>query len=416
MSGRTSADLSKMREFNKVLVLNVIRQAGRISRAAIAQRTRMSRSTVSSIINELLEADLVREVGTGRSRSRGGRRPILLEFNSQAAYVVGVDLGATGMLVLLTDLEARPVVRLEEAFSVDEGPDVGIDRIVHLIDAAVAQAGLEMEQICGVGTGIPGPLEFSTGKTIFPPIMPGWHGTPIRSRLQERLGKPVHVDNDANLGAIGEYWWGAGQGIRNLAFLKVATGIGCGLILDGEVYRGEVGSAGEIGHTVIEEDGPPCRCGSAGCLEALAAAPAILQAAREADAALARRDGLTLVQLIEEARDGHEVARRVFAHAGRRIGTALTSLVNLLNPGIIIIGGRVAQAGPLLLEPLRETVHRRALPVAMQRTRIVESKLGSEAIAIGAVTTVLQDLFSGPDLAVPYSPTGGLREPAGSVQ
>ncbi|MGC9023477.1 MAG: ROK family transcriptional regulator [Chloroflexia bacterium] len=406
----TSADLSLMREYNERLVLNLVRRAGRLSRADIAKRTHLSRSTVSSIIVDLIEANLVREVGAGHSR--GGRRPILLEFNGQAGYVVGVDMGATHLLVLVTDLEARPVARLEEPFTVEEGPEAGLEHIVRLIGQALEQAGLRMEQVFGVGIGIPGPLDFATGKPIFPPIMPGWHDTPIRERLRERLGKPVHLDNDANLGAIGEYWWGAGRGARNVAFIKVGTGIGCGLILEGKIYRGEIGSAGEIGHTVIDEDGPPCRCGSSGCLEAMAARPAILQAARQAGH---RPDDFSILDLIEAARKGDPLACALFAQAGRRIGTALIGLVNLLNPGVIIIGGGVARAGPFLLDPLRETVRQRALGVAAPRTRIVESQLGAEAIAIGAVTVVLQELFSGPDLAVPVHPYAVLEGVARSV-
>ncbi len=409
----TSADLSLMREYNERLVLNLVRRAGRLSRADIAKRTHLSRSTVSSIIVDLIEANLVREVGAGRSR--GGRRPILLEFNGQAGYVVGVDLGATHILVLVTDLEAHPVARLEEPFTIEAGPEVGLERVVSLIGEALGQADLRMEQVFGVGIGVPGPLDFATGKPIFPPIMPGWHDTPIRERLRERLGKPVHLDNDANLGAIGEYWWGAGRGARNVAFIKVGTGIGCGLILEGKIYRGEIGSAGEIGHTVIDEDGPPCRCGSAGCLEALAARPAILQAARQAGLRPARQDNFSILDLIEAARKGDSGACALFAQAGRRIGTALIGLVNLLNPGVIIIGGGVARAGPLLLEPLREAVHRRALGVAAPHTRIVESQLGAEAIAIGAVTVVLQELFSGPDLAVPVHPYAVLEGAARPV-
>lgn len=402
MSSNTSADVSMMREFNQSLVLNLIRQAGRISRADIAKRLHLSRSTVSSIINDLIADNLVREVGAGHSQ--GGRRPILLEFNGQAGYVVGVDVGATHILALLTDLQARPVVRLEGPFEVEEGPETGLEHIVELIEQALEKAGVGMERVVGVGVGVPGPLDFGTGKTIFPPIMPGWHDIPLRERLQKRLGKPVHLDNDANLGAIAEYWWGAGRGAHNVAFVKVGTGIGCGLILEGHIYRGEIGSAGEIGHAVIDEDGPPCRCGSTGCLEAMASAPAIVQAFREASTRTDQPAAITIADLIAAARDGDTTARRIFALAGRRIGTALTSLVNILNPGIIVIGGGVARAGAFFLEPLRETVRRCALPVAASSTRVVESKLGPEAVAIGAVTAILQEFFSGPDMAVSSNP------------
>jgi glucokinase-like ROK family protein len=411
VGNNTSADVSLMREFNESLVLNLIRQSGRISRADIAKRIHLSRSTVSSIINDLLANNLVREVGAGHSQ--GGRRPILLEFNGRAGYVVGVDVGATHILVLLTDLQAQPVVRLEEPFEVEEGPEVGLQRIVSLIEQALEKADLDMDCVVGVGIGIPGPLDYATGKTIFPPIMPGWHDIPLRDRLQMRLGKPIHLDNDANLGAIAEYWWGAGRGARNVAFVKVGTGIGCGLILEGHIYRGEIGSAGEIGHAVIDEDGPPCRCGSVGCLEAMASAPAIVQAFREATVQTGQHRDATILDIIEAARGGDGTARRIFAQAGRRMGTALTSLVNLLNPGIIVVGGGVARAGSFFLEPLRETVRRCALPVAASSMRVVESKLGAEAIAIGAVTAILQEFFSGPDMAVSSNPyTASVEEPA----
>ena len=420
MAGNTSADISLMREFNESLVLNLVRRTGRISRVAIAEQTRLSRSTISSIVAELLRRNLVREVGTGSSR--GGRRPILVEFNSQAGYVLGVDLGATHLSVLLTDLEAHPVARIEKALSVEEGPGLVLDQVAQLVGKALEQAGLGMELVFGAAIGIPGPLDFATGKTIFPPIMPGWHGVPIRDHLRERLGKPVHVDNDANLGAIGEYWWGAGRGARNLAFIKVGTGIGCGLILDGQVYRGDTGSAGEIGHTVIDEDGPPCRCGSSGCLEALGARPAILQTAHQAgfqksDSRQPCRNTFGILDLIEAARCGDSLARRLFAQAGRHIGVALTSLINLLNPGVVVVGGGVARAGTFLLEPLRETVQQRALTVAAKSARIVESELGANAIAIGAVTVVLQQLFSGPDLTVPFHPhtIAGVRAASAAV-
>jgi glucokinase-like ROK family protein len=410
VSSNTSADVSLMREFNESLVLNLIRQAGHISRADIAKRLHLSRSTVSSIINDLIAKNLVREVGAGHSQ--GGRRPILLEFNGQAGYVVGVDVGATHILVLLTDLQAQSVVRLEEPFDVEEGPEVGLERIIGLIEQAVEKAAVGMDCVVGVGIGIPGPLNYATGKTIFPPIMPGWHDIPLRDRLHKRLGKPIHLDNDANLGAIAEYWWGAGRGARNVAFVKVGTGVGCGLILEGKIYRGEIGSAGEIGHAVIDEDGPPCRCGSAGCLEAMASAPAIVQAFRQ-ETTDTNKGQVTILDLIQAARDGDNTAQRILAQAGRRIGTALTSLVNLFNPGIIVIGGGVARAGPFFLDPLRETVRRCALPVAASSAHIVESKLGPEAIAIGAVTAILQEFFSGPDIAVSCNPyTASVEEPA----
>ncbi len=401
---RQAIDFSLMREMNRSLILSVIRQEKSVSRAAIARRTNLSRSTVSHIIADLLEDGLVSEVGQGQSS--GGRRPILLSFNDKAGFVVGVDLGATHILILITDLSGEIVASDEIVFSVSAGPEAGLQKIVQSVRHCLAQADLEMEKVLGVGIGVPGPLEYAQGRVVAPPIMPGWHGVALRDRLEQDFGIPVYVDNDANLGALGEHWRGVGNGYSNLAYIKVGTGIGCGLLLGGSLYRGEIGSAGEIGHVTIDENGPPCKCGSYGCLESMAGGPAIALRAQQSIRA-GQATSLSSIQPLEAltardvalaARAGDTLARQLFAEAGRHIGVALASLANLLNPGLIIVGGGVAQAGDLLLDPIRETVKLRALPSVAQSTQIVQSALGRDATALGAVRLALQEVFRSPAL------------------
>jgi len=399
-----AVDFSLMRELNRSLILNLIRQEGAVSRAAIAKRTNLSRSTVSSIISDLLGKNLITEIGRGRSS--GGRRPILINFNYDAGYVVGVDLGATHILVLVTDLNGEAVARQETDFAISVGPEIGLKKAADVIRRSLEHAGVRIDQVVGLGMGVPGPVEYAQGRVVSPPIMPGWHGVALRDRLAADLGVPVYMDNDANLGALGERWRGAGKGHSNLVYIKVGTGIGCGLILDGELYRGDVGSAGEIGHVTIDENGPPCKCGSYGCLESMAGGPAIALRAQQAIRA-GQTTSLSGVQPIESitardvalaARAGDRLAQQLFAEAGKHIGVALASLANLLNPGLIIIGGGVAQAGDLILEPIRRTVEQRALPAVVQNTQIIQSALGRDATAMGAVSLALNEVFRSPAL------------------
>jgi glucokinase-like ROK family protein len=399
-----AVDFSLMRKLNRSLILNLIRQEGTVSRAAIAKRTSLSRSTVSSIISELLGENLVTEIGQGHSS--GGRRPILINFNYRAGYLVGVDLGATHILVLVTDLNGETIARQETDFAISVGPEIGLKKAADVVRRCLDHAGVRLDQVVGLGMGVPGPVEYALGRVVAPPIMPGWHGVALRDRLAEDLKLPVYLDNDANLGALGERWRGAGRGCPNLVYIKIGTGIGCGLILNGELYRGDVGSAGEIGHVTIDENGPPCKCGSYGCLESMAGGPAIALRAQQSIRA-GQATALSEVQPIESitardvalaARAGDRLAQQLFADAGKHIGVALASLANLLNPGLIIIGGGVAQAGDLLLEPIRKTVEQRALQSVVQNTRIIQSALGRDATALGAVSLALNEVFRSPAL------------------
>jgi glucokinase-like ROK family protein len=244
---------------------------------------------------------------------------------------------------------------------------------------------------------VPGPVVFEAGIVSGPPIMPGWDAYPIRDHLEELWQCPVTLNNDAELGALGEWAYGAGRGERNLAYIKVGTGVGAGLLLDGQIYTGATGSAGEIGHITLDENGPLCSCGNKGCLEAMASGEAI---ARRGKDAVKRRqrtqlssvvpvESLSARDVIAAARNGDLIAQQIMTEAGMHLGTAIASLVNLFNPGMVVVGGGVAQIGDLLLEPIRQTVRERSLRAASRAVRITAALLGRRSSGMGAVVQAL---------------------------
>jgi len=392
MSEAQTADLALMRELNERIVLNLIRQQGPISRAELARRSNLSRSTISSIINTLITTNLVHETGMGDSQ--GGRRPIMLAFNYQSSYVIGVELATTTVTVLLTDLAATVQRRAQRAFDIAAGPDVCMPQVVELIRAVVREAGVPVEKLLGVGVGVPGPLAFATGRPVAPPVMPGWHDVPLRRWLERALHLPIFVENDANLGALAEHRWGAAQGWHNLAYVYLGSaGIGAGLILDGRLYRGDIGSAGEIGHLMVDEDGPLCPCGSFGCLEAVAGTPALRAQAR----ALALPAD-TICAIVALAHQGDPLATTIIRSAGEQLGIAISSLLNMINPGCVVLAGDLTAAGALLLEPLQAMLRRCGLAAAVEHVAIGLGTLGDDVVAIGAVSLVVQHIFSTPSL------------------
>lgn len=383
-----------VKNLNKHAVVDLIRfTAGGISRIELSRQMNLTRAAITAIVSDLQTAGLVREI---ESHYPSGRRPIVLEINPERGYVVGIDMGATHVTILVTDFSARVVREMDESLDINQGPAVCLPRVEELVHKILTEAGLSIKDISAVGAGVPGPVVAGIG-VMGPPIMPGWDGYPIRDDLEKRFGVPVSLSNDAELGAIGEWAYGAGRGERDLAYIKVGTGIGAGLLLDGQIYRGANGSSGEIGHITIEENGPICTCGNRGCLEALAGGRAIANRAIQ-EVNSGRRTLLTEISplsqirsrdVIAAARRGDLVSQQIVSEAGVHLGTALASLVNLFNPSMVVVGGGVAQIGDLLLEPIRETVHQRSLLPASRSVRITSALLGRRSSAMGAVVQAL---------------------------
>ncbi len=276
LSTLQGADLHKIREFNRLLVLNYIRQHGPIARVKLAQSLGLSRTTVSSIMDVLLREGLVHEGHFLEATSRGGRRAILVHFNADAGRILGVDVGRSHLTMLLTDLSAKMLSQRSVPFDTGRGPEICLPILISEIQAFVAASATDWKTILGIGLGIPGPLDADLHRLSSPPHMPGWNQVNIWEALNDAFDIPLYIDNDANMGALSELYFGAAQGCSDVAYIKLGTGIGCGLILNGRIYRGHGGSAGELGHITLDEHGPICACGNHGCLETFAAANAIV--------------------------------------------------------------------------------------------------------------------------------------------
>jgi predicted NBD/HSP70 family sugar kinase/biotin operon repressor len=385
LGSEDGGSLGSLRESNRDRVIATLRVLGVASRAEIARRTGLSRSTVSSIVADLRDAGLVVDRQDGEGPAEGaGRPPALLSLDPAAGYAVGVDFGKRHLAVAVADLSHRVLAEewreMGDGYGAEEGMGEAADVVGRLLDAA----GADRDRILGLGMGLPGPVHRS-GTVGSGAILPGWVGVSAAEAMAARVELPVLVENDANLGALSEFVWGAGRGRSSIVFLKIATGVGAGLVIDGRVFQGAGGTAGEIGHTTIDEAGDICRCGNRGCLETYAGAPALM-------ALLERSLGEELEpdQIIERAEAGDLMCRRALADAGRHVGVAVANLCNLVNPECIVVGGSIGAAGGLLVEPLRESVRRRAIPSAAEDVEIVPAQLGERAELLGAVALVLR--------------------------
>ncbi|MCA9978391.1 MAG: ROK family transcriptional regulator [Anaerolineales bacterium] len=390
-----AVDSASIRERNLSLVLNHIRQAGTVSRAALVRHTGLSAGTISSLVNILLENEFVHEAGPGKSS--GGRRPILLQFNYKARYLLGIDMGATHILAVLMDLQGCVVASKQVRYDVINDPDGTISTIIQMAQDLLTQMELPPPIVIGMGITLPTPLAGENLDRLTTIYFPAWENRDIRASILPHFNIPIYIENDANAGAIAEKWWGNGRDYSNLAYIKLGTGVGSGLILNNEIFRGNGGTAGEIGHTTIDPTGPTCRCGNQGCLEGMVGIPAIITEAQQR----LRKDRpnwvsntpLTINSIIRAALSGDPTARSIIENAGSILGIGTANLVNVFNPGLVVLGGDLVAAGDLLLNAVRATVIRRAMPKASSEVKITVSSLGDDAVAIGAATLAMQNAF-----------------------
>lgn len=304
--------------------------------------------------------------------------------------VIAIDLGASHSSVAVSDLSGRVLAQRTEESDIADGPEVVLDRAAAIGTQLLAELGRQPSDVAGSGIGVPGPVEHATGRPANPPIMPGWHDFDVPAHLGRHFGGPVLVDNDVNLMALGEFvtsW----QPARHLLLVKVATGIGAGIVADGRLLRGALGSAGDLGHVQVAgaPDDVVCRCGNVGCLEAIAAGPAI--------AATLRGKGLDVESsqdIVDAVSAGDVAALQAVREAGRDLGSVLATCVNLLNPSVIVIGGKLSEAGEYLLAGVREVVYQRSLPLATHDLRIVGTSAGSQGGILGASAMVIDAVLA----------------------
>lgn len=385
-------------------VLRLIWEESAISRADIARRTGLSRSTVSDIVAALLPSGLVAEVGQGISS--GGRRPIVLEFQDSASVILGVDMGATHVSVALTDLRGRVLQWRNREFAVRSDPTGTRALIAEFCASCLAAWGGDRGRLVGMGVAVPCPVDPRKQDHLSTHVLPAWEGRAGFDGLASDLGVPVFIDNDANLGAVAERWWGAGRGFDDFTYIKVATGVGAGHMIGGRIARGASGVAGEIGHVAIDLSGDVCDCGNRGCLQTFVGARSLVaRAARllpEYPRSVLRADALTIDAIEQAALGDDPLALRVVGDAASYLGIAVAGVLNLINPGAVIIGGGIARLGERLLVPLREAVLRRTFVSSVAASEIVTSALGPRAIAIGAATLVLEAALNEPRLFPSY--------------
>ncbi|MEV7788342.1 ROK family protein [Streptomyces sp. NPDC088106] len=379
-------------------LLRLLRDGGPNSRAQLGDQVDLSRSKLAVEVDRLLETELV--VADGLAASRGGRRSHNIRLNPHLRFL-GVDIGATSVDVAVTNAELEILGHINQPMDVREGPVAVFEQVLAM--AAKLKASGLAEGFDGAGIGVPGPVRFPEGIPVAPPIMPGWDGFPVREALSQDLGCPVMVDNDVNLMAMGEQHAGVARTVADFLCVKIGTGIGCGIVVGGEVYRGTTGSAGDIGHIQAVPDGRPCACGNRGCLEAHFSGAALARDATEAaqhrlSAELAGRlesnGTLSAVDVAAAAAAGDATALDLIREGGNRTGQVIAGLVSFFNPGLVVIGGGVTGLGHTLLAAIRTQVYRGSLPLATGNLPIVLGELGPAAGVIGGARLISDHLFS----------------------
>ncbi len=389
-----AADLTMVKRANTSLIANTLRTQGPLSKAQLSRITNLTKSTVSSIVNELIAQGIVREAGIGSAGSTGGRRPVMLELNEHAFYVVGLDIGTTAIHAIVTNLTGV-VLNEKRILSLPrDGLHSLIHRTVQLIQATVQESGVEMQAILGVGVAAAGLVDHQQGLIRFSPNF-GWRNVPLGSLLQEVLNVPVWVDNCTRVMARGEMWFGSGKDVSNLLYVNVGYGIGSALVIDGEL----LGRDSEMGHVTVQDDGPLCGCGKHGCVEAISSGSAIEARAREA---AVQQHSTLLLELCQgdvtaisgemvasAAEAGDLVSQKIISEAGEYLGRAIAAVVNAYNPELVIVGGGVSQAGKLFLEPVRRGFQKHVMPDFYAENKIVGSRLGTRGGVLGGAGLVL---------------------------
>ena len=398
--GIRRGDRQLMVDMNRNLVLNVLR-TGAASRADVVRTTGLSPATVSLIVSELIESGLVNEVGEGKSS--GGRPPLVLRLDDERNYVVGVKLMRHVISVAVTDLRAEVVY--SEVVDLDPGavaPASVLEALCTAVEHAIRPAGIELDQVVGIGIGLAGLVDADTGVCRYSPSF-GWSEVPVAAPISERLGRPVLVDNDVNTLTVAEQWFGRGHGVDDFVVVTVGEGVGAGIVVEGRLYRGAKGAAGEIGHMRLDGEDAPCRCGGRGCLEAVSSDGAVRRYLAEAvgqggQSAIPSDSTsfVTIAAVREAAERGDEAAAHALERAGRNLGLGIASLVNLLNPRLVIISGEGAQAGPLRLDAALTAARERAFGGLAEDAEFVVDSTDDLAWARGAACIVLGELFSSP--------------------
>ncbi|MBG6084590.1 ROK family transcriptional regulator [Zhihengliuella flava] len=368
-------------------LFQILRDGRPRTRTELAEQMGLARSTVTLRIEALMELGLVGFVE--ETAATGGRPSSRIALRAGSKVVLGVDIGASHLRVAVTDLAGHRLQESTRSIEVSQGPEAVLEAVVELSTALLDESGRHREDLLAIGIGVPGPVEHRTGRPINPPIMPGWNGFDVPGYLQDHFHAPVLVDNDVNIMALGERN-AAWSDVDDLLFVKVATGIGSGIVSSGMLQRGADGVAGDIGHIrVLSGDGVPCHCGNRDCLEAVASGPAVATKLRELG--LEARTSEDVVRLVQA---GNTDAIHAVRQAGRDVGEVLSACISLMNPSVIVVGGSMTMTGEHFIAGIREVVYSRTIPLATQHLRIVQSGSGLDAGVLGASMLAIHHAMS----------------------
>lgn len=381
-------------------ILRLIWREHQISRAEISRRLNLSRSTVTEIVKELLETNLIAETGIGKSN--GGRKPIVLEFQDDAKVIFGIDIGATHVSVAMTNLRGKLLFWKEREFNVREDSEGTYELINELCIESLSSKNLGYDKLLSIGVAVPSPVDPIRPEYLSETIIPAWHGKSGLERLREKFSVPVYLDNDANLGALAEHWWGEGKSVSDLIFIKLSSGIGAGYIFGGKLYRGSKGIAGEMSHMPIDPNGRLCGCGLRGCLATVISDWALKERVKTLSTLYPQSPLVNIdpniVDIENAAKEFDPLAIQVVSETTNYLTSAITSLVNLMNPDMIIIGGSFSQLSDSVLNPIQEKMDACSLVSGVRKTVLRNSKLGAKGIAIGAATLAIEQAFIDPKI------------------
>ncbi len=390
---RLTGDQTYIKNLNRSIVLNLLRFFSPLSRVEISRQTGLTKATVSGIVEQLIQEQYVLE--DEHTESTGvGRRPVPLRFNRGAGYVIGVDLAVDYFRVLVMDLSCKVVTTYEDTIGEADSTDDAIRKMVDIIKIAIHATSDSPLGVIGVGVGIPGLVDSNRGVILNAPNL-HWRDVALRSILEHELRLPVFIDNEANVGAIGEQLFGAGRGVSNVVFLSLGRGIGTGLILNGHLIRGQAGIAGEFGHMTIDENGPKCSCGNRGCLELYASETAVIRHYNQLT-----DTSLSFKNIIRRLEQGDENAKKAVDAAAHHLGVGLSSLVNALNPELILVSSRFGPAEKDVIHKVSQVIRERSFITPYSPARVQTSQFDSSSCAIGAGALALQAHFAGPEAHV----------------
>lgn len=397
----TNINNETMKKNNLKVVLDTIRQKEPVSRKELADLVGLTSSSITNIVNRLIKEEYLVEIGSGKSL--GGRRPILLELNSKARYAIGVELTATNTTCIITNFKARKVIKKRCKTLIYEPKERVIQRLVNLIEQAIVEANVPKKKVIGIGLVSAGPYDHEKGIMVNPPNFPGWDNVPIKDMVQSATGIPTYFEKETVGAAIGEYWFGSASSAKSLFAINVYDiGIGGGVIIDGRVYHGFYDGAGDLGHMVIDIEGPICTCGNYGCLETLASGSAIVrdvksEIKRGESSILADKvknvDDIDIYMIINASNEGDPLATRIIERSARYLGIAISNLINVYSPEMIVIGGQIPEMCPLYIQVATQYARKRSYPFYNKDVKILPATFGDEQGAIGGVGLVFQKFF-----------------------